>query len=108
MPVVKPWSESRRRQAGSSLQVQALIRLVSLMRQWDLETACAMVSAKMSEHRAAASLGVSAPVLRQRITRMVARVESAFPSFRFERGAQAQVRFGYDLSNEGESSNGSH
>jgi hypothetical protein len=102
--------EPRRSQAAVSLEVRALMKLVSLMRAWDLETAGAMVSARMSEHRAAIALGVSAPVLRQRITRLVARVEGAFPDFRFQRGPEAELRFGYDSgqleSLGGESGNG--
>lgn len=91
-----PQAEPRRSQVAVSPQVRALMRLVSLVRAWDLDTAGAMISARMSEHRAAASLGVSPAVLRQRIVRLVSRVEGAFPDFRFQRGPQAAVQFGYD------------
>jgi len=105
--VIRTTSGERRSQVVVSPQVRALIRLVSLVRTWDLETAGAMVTARMSGHRAADSLGISAPVLRQRITRLVARVERAFPSFRFERGANAEIVYGHDLDAMGsENGNG--
>lgn len=84
----------------------ALVRLVSLVRHWDVDTALALRASRGSEHRAASSLGVTAAVIRQRIVRLVGRVEGAFPEFRFKRGPHAEVQFGYDTGDFGESDNG--
>jgi len=82
------------------------MRLLSVVRRWDLETAGALVSSRMSEHRAATLLGVSSVALRQRITRLVARVEGQFPAFRFQRGKQADVVYGHEVDMMGVNGHG--
>lgn len=81
----------------------ALVNFVSLVRRWDIETALALKASRGSEHRAAVSLGISSAALRQRVTRLVLRIEGAFPDFRFKRGAQSETMYGHDLDLMGES-----
>lgn len=87
----------RRVQASVSPQLQALIRLVSLFSQRDVALADAMVMGGYSMRRAGAYLGESETTIRQRLTRLVMRVERHFPAVRIERGpATPEIHFGYD------------
>jgi len=104
MPIAK--SEPRRSQVIVSPEVQALIRLVALIRPQDLETARVMVTARMSEHRASTALLCGPGAIRQRIVRLVERVESEFPNFRFHRGAVTPRVMSFEEVPEGEGANG--
>lgn len=88
-------ARERRSHVVVSPQVQALLKLVAVVAS-DGETARALIAARMSESRAASALGLSCAALRQRVTRLVGRVESAFPGYRFLRGASPALRLGYD------------
>lgn len=76
----------RRARPECSPEIQAVLRLIAVFTNKDLDLADAVVDSRWNLGKAADLLGISNDALRQRLSTFVRRIQTAIPAYDFRHG----------------------